>query len=145
MGIAQDSPAGRRQFELRMEERRAQETGGDWKAIRRGWCFGDETFRKELLAQMTEKRGEHHYGGERLESAAENAERIVRSEMDQAGWTEEDLKQRRKGDLWKVRLAARLRSETTMPLKWIAERLKMGSWKHLNGRLYEQRKTKTGK
>ena len=58
MGLAQDSPAGRRQFELRMEERRAQETGGDWKAIRRGWCFGDETFRKELLAQMTE-RGEN--------------------------------------------------------------------------------------
>jgi hypothetical protein len=27
-----------------------------------------------------------------------------------------------------------------MTLKWIAERLQMGAWTHLNKRLYEQRK-----
>jgi hypothetical protein len=46
-----------------------------------------------------------------------------------------------KGDPWKVRMAARLRRETTMTLKWIAERLCMDSWKHLNGRLDEPRKS----
>ena len=138
-GIPRDTPGGRRQFALRMEERRGQESGGAWKAIRRGWCLGDETFRKELLAQMAEKMGEHHYGQERRESATEKAERMVRRELDKAGWAEPDLERRRKGDRWKVRVATRLRVETTMTLKWIAERLRMGSWKHLNGRLYEHR------
>ncbi len=140
-GIPRDTAAGRRQFALRLEERRGQESGGDWKAIRRGWCLGDETFRKELLAQMTEKMGEHHYGVERQESATEKAEQIVRMALDKANWTDKDLERQRKGDRWKVRLAARLRRETTMTLKWIAERLHMGSWKHLNGRLYEHRKS----
>ena len=139
MGIPKDSPAGRRQFELRMEERRAQETGGDWKAIRRGWCFGDKTFRKELLAQMTDRMGEHHYGEERMESATEKAEQIIRRELNKRRWAEDALEQRRKGDKWKVRLAARLRTETTVSLKWIAERLRMGSWRHLNGLLYKLR------
>jgi len=138
-GIPRDTAAGRRQFAMRMEEGRGVERGGDWKAIRRGWCLGEGTFRKELLAQMTEKMGEHHYGQERQEGETQKAERIVQTELDKAGWTEKDLERRRKGDRWKVRFAARLRTETTMTLKWIAERLRMGSWKHLNGRLYEYR------
>jgi hypothetical protein len=32
------------------------------------------------------------------------------------------------GEFAKVRMAARLRRETAMSLKWIAERLAMGSW-----------------
>jgi hypothetical protein len=52
------------------------------------------------------------------------------------------LAQRRKGDAVKIALARRLRRETTMPLKWICERLAMGSWKSINRRLYEQKDTK---
>jgi hypothetical protein len=139
MGILRDTAAGRQQFELRMEDRRAQEAGSDWQRIRRGWYLGDETFRKELLAQMTEKMGEHHYGGERRENAVEQAERIVRAELARSRRTEDTLGQRPKGDPWKVRLAVRLRRETMMTLKWIAARLQMGSWRHLNGLLYKQR------
>ena len=35
---------------------------------------------------------------------------------------------RRKGDKGKVKLARRLREQTTMTLAWIAQRLCMGSW-----------------
>ncbi len=140
MGIPQDTAVGRQQFESRMEERRAQELGGDWKAIRRGWCLGDETFRRELLAQMAGQMGEHHYGEERQESAEEKAERLVRQGLKKARWTEEDLRWRRKSDAVKIRLAVQLRQETTMTLKWIAVRLQMGAWTHLNKRLYERRK-----
>ena len=42
------------------------------------------------------------------------------------GWREEDLPRIRKGDKVKVRLAKRLRRETTMSLKWIARRLHIG-------------------
>jgi hypothetical protein len=34
-----------------------------------------------------------------------------------------------------VRLAARLRKETTMRLKWIAQHLEMGSWTHISNLL----------
>ena len=36
---------------------------------RRGWCLGEEAFRKELLALMSERLGAEHYGEERKESA----------------------------------------------------------------------------
>lgn len=47
----------------------------------------------------------------------------------QAGWTEADLKTRRKGDAVKVRMAGHVRAETTMTWRWIAERLKMGHYR----------------
>ncbi len=145
MGIAQDTSAGRRQFELRMEERRAQETGRDWRALRRGWCLGDAGFRRELLQQMDGRMGEHHYGEERRESAEEKAHRLVAKGLRKAHWTEADLGRRRKSDPVKIGLAAQLRRETTMTLKWIAERLQMGAWTHLNKRLYERRKEGRGR
>jgi hypothetical protein len=52
------------------------------------------------------------------------------------GWTEEDLGRRRKGDPQKVRMALRLRAETTMTLAWIAQRLHMGTKTHLSHLLY---------
>jgi len=35
-----------------------------------------------------------------------------------------------------VRIARRLRGETTMTLKWIAQRLRMGSWTYVANNLY---------
>jgi putative transposase len=129
MGIPQDSAAGRRQFELRMEARRGQQTGGEeWKGIRRGWCLGEEAFRKELLAQMRGQIGEYHGGQERQESAVEQAERVVRQELQRRKRREAELERRRKGDAEKTQIAQRLRRETTVTLKWIADRLKMGTW-----------------
>jgi hypothetical protein len=47
------------------------------------------------------------------------------------GWSAQDLQGRRKGDLRKVRLAARLRRETSMTLEWIGERLWMVAAPHI--------------
>src|SRR5438093_883099 len=41
-GIARDSAAGRREFERRMELRRSQEDGQEFKPLLRGWCLGDK-------------------------------------------------------------------------------------------------------
>jgi hypothetical protein len=46
------------------------------------------------------------------------------------------LKKRRKGDPKKVQIATRLRKETTVTLKWIAQRLHMGAWTHVSNRFY---------
>jgi putative transposase len=125
-GIPKDSSAGRRELALRMEAGR-QEQPEQWEHVRRGWCLGDKAFRKELLAQMSERRGPNHYGEERGESDGEKAERIVQAELKRRRWTELDLRKRRKGDKGKVVIAQRLRLETTMTLNWIAQRLSMGA------------------
>ena len=56
-GIPEDSPAGRQRLEQALEERRGTEEGEEFKPIRRGWCLGEETFREELLTQMSERMG----------------------------------------------------------------------------------------
>jgi REP element-mobilizing transposase RayT len=138
--IPLDSTAGRRQLEGALEGRRAEETGADYKRVRRGWCLGDESFRKELLGQMKERLGAEHYGEERQETAEAQAEGIVAEELKRRRWREEDLGRRAKGDAVKVALAARLRAETVMTVKWIAERLQMGSPGYANLLLYRRRK-----
>ena len=45
-----------------------------------------------------------------------------------------------KGDKEKVALARRLRAETTMTLRWIADRLQMGSWTYVSNLLHEKTK-----
>jgi REP element-mobilizing transposase RayT len=125
--IPKDSTAARRRFEEVMEQRRTEERSEEWKPVRRGWCLGDEEFRKELLEQVHEWAGAHHYGEEIGQSAEEKARRIIREELATLGWKETHLGQRRKGDAGKVRIAGRLRRETTVSKRWIAEELSMGS------------------
>ena len=140
MGIPKDSVAGRREFERVMETRRAQDEPEEYRRIRRGWRLGEEAFRKELLGQVEEKRGASHYGGELQESATEKAERLVRAGLARLGWTEAELAARRKGDESKLKLAARLRAETTMTLKGIAARLQMGTAASVSNLLSAQRR-----
>lgn len=125
-GIPKDSPAGREQFALQMERRRAEEQGE-----LHGWCVGSEEFRQELMAQVSQLAGPRHAGEEIRQSALAKALRIAQEEQDALGWSERELEGRRKGDPQKVRIALRLRRETTMTLEWIAKRLWMGSPTHL--------------
>jgi hypothetical protein len=114
-------------LEKALEQRRGAEGRQEYKAIRRGWFLGNEALKKELLAQMSKKAGKSHYGEELLESVEAKAERIVAEEMKRVEWNEEELKHRRKGDRGKTRIARRLRRETMVSMRWIAERLQMGS------------------
>lgn len=146
MGLPRDSVAARRELERQMEIRRQQEGVGEaWAAIRRGWFFGSDELKQELLARASERVGANHYGGERQESGEVKAERLVREELARLGWTEAELVRRRKGDAGKVRVARRLRSETTMTLSWIAQRLRMGSWTHVSNRLRDATPAHRGK
>ena len=53
-------------------------------------------------------------------------------------WSAEQLRGRRKSDPQKIRVAARLRRETTMTLEWIADRLCMGAATHVASLLHRQ-------
>jgi len=70
-----------------------------------------------------------HYGEELKESEEQKAEGMIQAMMRRQRWKEEELRRRRKGDKVKVKMAGKLRKETTMSWAWIAGRLGMGHWR----------------
>jgi putative transposase len=122
-----DSAAGRRRLEEALEQRRGATEEATFRKIRRGWFFGENALKQELLAQMSERAGKSHYGEELRESAEAKAERIVAEELKRLGLGKDDLGRRRKSDREKTRIARRVRRETVVTLEWIADRLGMGS------------------
>ena len=145
-GLRQDTAAARQEFERRMEERRHEQLDPEqFKALRRGWCPGGEQFRNEMLERMEDKIGEHHAGELRRETAGAKAERIVAEELKRLGWKKSELAGRPKGHPDKLALAARLRRETTLPLKEIALRAHLGTSKSANARLHRWMKQSQAK
>ena len=89
---------------------------------------------------MQDRRGANHYGEERFETDEAKALRNMEQELKRRRWKEAELQARRKSDKNKVAIARRLRAETTMTLKWIAEHLWMGSWNNVSNVLAAKRK-----
>ena len=137
-GIPRDTVAGRHEFSQRMEQRRAEENTADYRELRRGWFVGREEFRQELLDAAGKHLGSNNYGSERRETDQQKAERIVLERLASLHWQESDLAARAKSDPVKVELARRLRRETTMSLKWIAQRVHMGTWTNVSNLLSEK-------
>ena len=136
----EDCPSGRRAFEQYLESRRLERVpNNEWSVLCRGWFMGSENMRKELLARRADEVGQHHYGSERQEGGRYKAERLIMEELAHLGWTEASLTSCRKGDPRKVKIARRLRAETTVTLAWIAERLHMGAWTHVSNLLQKCR------
>lgn len=130
-GIPRDTPAGRAEFGKRMEVRRWEADEQMYKQVRRGWALGSEEFRAELLAAVTARNDERVSGEELRESDEQCAERIVREELRKLGWTRRDLERTRKGDPRKLKIARRVREQTTVPWAWLAPRLHAGVWRYL--------------
>ena len=86
---------------------------------------------------LESRLGEHHSGELRRETAEAKTERIVSEELRRLGWRESDLASRRKSDPAKLALAARLRQETTLPIKAIAARAHLRTSKSANARLHQ--------
>jgi REP element-mobilizing transposase RayT len=140
-GIGQDTEAGRREFERRMEARRAQEGDAEqWKGLRRGWCLGSQPFKQSLLERLHGQLGPNHAAEMRQEADRARAAGIIEAELNGLQWKEADLSSRAKSDPGKLALAARLRRETTMTIQEIADRLQMGSRKSVAPKLQVWRK-----
>lgn len=140
-GIAQDTEAGRREFERRMEARRAGEGDPEqWKGMRRGWCLGGQEFQRRLLERLHGQLGPDHSGEMRARAGRARAEAIITEEMKRLRWKEGEWSRRAKSDPHKLALAARLRRETTLTIAQISERLRMGSRKSVAPKLHAWRK-----
>jgi hypothetical protein len=103
--------------------------------IRRGWSFGAQDFIAWLLDRMPGAVSEHHHARERSQRDEQKAEAIILARLKKLGWRKTVLWARRKSDPQKVALARDLRRQTTVSLKWIAQRLEMGSWTHVSNLL----------
>ena len=129
-GIGQDSAAGRQEFERQMERGRLEALDEEaLKPLRRGWYLGCEQFKEQMLELMEGKLGESHSGELHRETAEQRANRIIAEELARRGWQESEWATRRRSDPGKLASAARLRSETTLPIKWIAARVQIGTAK----------------
>ena len=126
-GIPTDSTAGRRQFGVCMEARRKAEQTEEGEKLPRGWCVGSDRFRQELLEQMTTMAQSRFAGPEWRETNEKKAERLLSEELNERGWQAQQLCGLPKADPEKLKIALRLRTETSVSLKWIAERLSMGA------------------
>lgn len=134
-----DTPAGRRNYQTTAERRvlEMQHSSEPWKAdegwdrIRRGWCFGDSGFRKEMTGRLDgtleSKRRESFSGSEIKQHDEKEAERILGLGMKTLGLTDQHLAEQKKGSPGKIALAWLLRKNTCVRNGWIKEQLKMGS------------------
>ena len=89
---------------------------------------------------MSEELRPSQAGEVKLESAEAKAERIIAEELRRLRWISADLKLRMKTDPAKVQIALRLRAETTLTIRWIAERWNLGTAKSANVRIHTTRK-----
>lgn len=134
-GLTKENRQQRLEFARRLEARRRDGNPGAAEDIRRGWRFGGEDFVAHLLDRVAGGAGEQHRAVERAEMEEEKAQRIIRAALAELSWGEEVLATKPKSDENKVLLARQLRAQTAVSLKWIAARLRMGSWTHVSNLL----------
>jgi hypothetical protein len=110
---------------------RIQYPGAIYHVMNRGdhqeRVFYEDDDRKRFLATLAE--------------GCDKAERLIVQALRVAGIGPEQLARWRKGHPFKVALAAKLRAETTVSVRWIAQGLAMGTRGHLAHRLYLQGQT----
>ena len=103
------------------------------KALRRGWCLGDDAFKDRLLDLWDEMTGsvikpDSVAGPALKEHGYKEANRLIAELAREHGLPEKpaDLAQLRKGDPRKVICAAIVKAHTSVSNRWLAERLHMG-------------------
>ena len=134
-GLAKETRRARLEFRRRMEHRRVDANDPAAEAIRRGWFIGPQEFIARLVDRLDRPVSEHHHSRERTQTDEQKAEAIIRAFLAKIGWGNKELKRHRKSDPHKVKLAQQLRTRTSVSLKWIAQRLEMGSWTHVSNLL----------
>lgn len=99
----------------------------------RGWFIGTNEAKSELTRNLTNQHPDVRWeGADQSTLNAARWESIVLEELKRARKTEADIGSDKKGAEWKVRIAKRLRKETTVKNPWIAQRLSMGHPNHVS-------------
>jgi REP element-mobilizing transposase RayT len=99
-----------------------------WDHIRRGWCFGTDEFKDQMLERIDLSSGQRDsFSGDEVGAHDElDAERLLIAGMKALEVREDDIPQLRKGAEEKALLAWLVRKNTAVSNAWIAGRLQMG-------------------
>jgi REP element-mobilizing transposase RayT len=140
MGALGLGPNERRRYESHLESRVLKlglkagraELEGQWKALRRGWYAGGESFAEKLRVRIERllagRRRESHGGAAKQEHGERAAEELLEVGLAKLGLARAVLRRGRKVTAEKAALAQWLRERTTVSLRWVSERLGMGHY-----------------
>jgi REP element-mobilizing transposase RayT len=132
----EDTEKGRQHYQEYMKKRSLEILYADdpkrvdteWEKIRRGWCFGTEAFRTDMLERIKMLSGEREsFSGQEVRLHDEQeAEKLLKKGLHTLGLTEDQLTQLRKGATEKALLAWLIRRNSVVSNAWISNRLGMG-------------------
>ena len=138
MGLA-DNRSGREAFRRAMQKRVVEIANSDtpmdadeaWKKIRRGWFFGSDGFRDELLERLDGVIGvrgkrESFNGAETRLHDEQEAEKILEASLRALSIEAEELVRMRKSCIEKCCIAWLIRKRTCISNGWIKQHLHMG-------------------
>ncbi len=127
-----DNARGRRAYRAVMEKRSAEERKGgeqekgNLEALRRGWYFGSEQFRQQMLESVA-GAARKPAGPILAAHNEEEARRLIAGGLAAVGLAGGDLKAIAKGDPRKIAIAAVVKRRTIMGNEWISRQLEMGA------------------
>lgn len=133
-----DDTSGRMLYRRYMQKRvleisrtdEPQEADERWAKIRRGWCFGSDTFRDAMVASldevMTGKRRDSFSGSESRGHDSLEAERLLEEGLGRVGLGVDELGSLKKSDPRKMAVAWLIRRNTSVRNEWISKQLQMG-------------------
>jgi len=136
-----DSAAGRRRFVEHLDgvarAENADPKGAKEvplaKRFERGWYWGSEAFRERLIEkidQLGNRRSRNYRSrvtGPTGDHGKAQANRIIAEGASHYGFSEEALREDRRGDWRRASVAWAVAKETSVPQAWIAERLNLKS------------------
>ncbi len=118
---------------------RAGLLGADERLLRYPWS--SFPFREEMLERAGAKAASNHEDSQlRQESAEARGRNIFAEELKRRQWTERALKARRKSDPEKLAIATRMRKETILPMRTIAQLVGLGTTNAANANLQAWKK-----
>jgi REP element-mobilizing transposase RayT len=133
-----DTAGGRRAYTQYMEQRAREAVQrnskkvleAEWKPLRRGWVLGSQAFRermeKRVEAVLAGKARSSFSGGAVRAHDESEARRLLAVGLSALELREVDLKALRKLDLRKQVIAWRVRRQSLVSNRWVAEALHMG-------------------
>jgi putative transposase len=155
MGSLRFGPTDRRGYEAYLEGRvlelgskaGRQRLDREWKTLRRGWYVGGEAFREKLEGYlegaMKGRQRESQSGEAKAAHDEAAAAAALKRALDALGRKEAELARKPKNDPEKMVLAWWLRQRTTVPLRWLGERLAMGHFTRVSQAVSQVRRRPT--
>ncbi|HLB34452.1 MAG TPA: hypothetical protein VJK54_09500, partial [Chthoniobacterales bacterium] len=143
--ITKDNTLGRKNFAILMNQRISQQVDNEilYKIIRRGWKIGAKDFIERLHSKIENYvKKENHFMYELHECQESIGRRLIAEQLQKLKLTLDALELLPRTDPIKIEIARFIRSQTTLPLEWLASELRAGSPRTLANSLCKDKKRK---